>query len=395
MAEQEKQKLQKGKSMVSITGKLKLNENSFSGEKTSDRTGYVYSRVNIGIETEEGNVIYAEMMGGYSPSNPIIYAMNKEDNSQLQVNFADRLNETIVDSVSDFRLHKVGLERGEDGRPIYKKYLSPMDVHDVLKEKLVDGMDITVRGSFAFSEYNGETQRKLEIQNIHVPYLKKDKESGEFLPVQYKTNFVQTILLDDKSFKKVTKKDKDAGEVVIPAMAVDYVSKKDGKPFKKNVPFPLAITVKLGEDEKELEKTEKILNALFKVKKGTIRELGIEGYIIEGYDKAEVKDEDIELSDEIKELIDMGLYSAEEAKKKMQVRGNKVRKLVFTRPFLQKKESEDGTSDLKIDIRDNYLSADDLIVLADNEDNNKSDVDSDEGLENTEDDQAWMSQLGL
>lgn len=381
--------LQKGKSYVTITGVAKVGNNTFSGETTSERTGYKYARVNLGIETEEGNIVYGEMMGGYSPAKPVIYAKNKEDNSPLQVNWADRLNEAIVDSVSDFKLHKVGLERSESGDLIIKKFLSAMDVHDYLKEHLKDGMTVTVKGSFGFSEYKGETQRKFQIQSIFLAYQKKDEE-GNLLPVDRKASFVQTLLLNEDSFKKITKKDAEAGEVVIPAQAVDYVGKRDGKEIKKNLPFAVPITVKINKENPEM--TEKILNALFNVKKGKVRELTIEGYIVEGYEKEEVSSKDIELSAEIKELIAMGLYSEEEARQKMTVRGNKVSKLVFTRPFLQK-DKNDATK-LKIDMDDEKYAPEDLFVQIDEPETNDALADlKDEG--SAVDDNSWMSALGI
>jgi hypothetical protein len=390
--------LAKGKSFVTVTGKVKITERSFSGEKRSD-SGYVYNRVNLGIETAEGNVVYGEMMGGYSSSKPVIYAMNKEDNSALQVNFADRLNDAVIDSVADFKIHKVGIERNEKGELMINRFLSPMDIHDYLQEKLVDGTEITVRGSFKLSEYKDETQRKLEIQHIFLPYQAKEKDengkdTGNLLPVEYRAGFVQTVLLTEDSFKKITKADAEAGEVIVQAQAVDYVGKKDGKDVKKNMPFPLPITVKINKEKPEL--TEKILNALFKVKKNKVRELTIEGNIIEGYDKEEVSGKDIQLSAEIQELIEMGLYTEEEASKKMTVRGNKVSKLVFTRPFIKK--TDDNPNGV-IEKDDEKYSTDDLFVQIPDAslETNALDGVNDEGSSTSseEDENAWMSALGV
>ncbi|MGH0831258.1 hypothetical protein ACQVTX_23570 [Bacillus pretiosus] len=348
--------LQKGKSFVTLTGKVKISDKTFGGEITSPTTGYKYTRINLGVETAEGNVVYGEMMGGYAPSNPVIFAMDKA-NQALQVNWADRLNESVVESIADFKLHKIGVEKGEDGRTIVKKFLSPIDVEAYLKEHLKDGMEITVQGSFGFSEYKEDTQRKFQIQNIFLAYQKRDEKTNELLPVEYRANFVQTILLDEDSFKRITKDDAKEGEVVVQAKVVDYVSKRDNVVIKKNMPFSLPIVVKINKENPEM--TEKILNLLFKVKKGQVRELGIEGHIVEGYEKQDVGSADIKLSAEIQELIAMGLYSEEEAKKKMTVRGNKVSKLVFTRPLLVKDEKNpNGT----LDMNDNKYKPEDLIV---------------------------------
>lgn len=388
--------LAKGKSFVTVVGKARINERTFSGLQTSEKTGYQYTRINLGIETAEGNVVYGEMMGGYSPSNPVIFAMNKEDNTSLQVSWADRLNDAIVESVADFKLHKIGLERDANGGLVVKKFLSPVDVEDYLKEHLQDGMEIAVKGSFEFSEYKDETQRKFKIQNIFLPFQAKEKdengkETGNLLPVQYRADFIQTVLLTEDSFKKITKKDAEAGEVVIQAQAVEYVGKKNGKEIKKNMPFTLPITVKINKEKPEM--TAKILDTFFNVKKGKVREISIEGYILEGYEKQEVSSKDVELSAEIQELIAMGLYSEEEAKAKMTVRGNKVSKLIFTRPFLQK--DKDDATKISTDINDTKYTPEDLIVVIEEEEISENPFDiQDEGSAGAEN-SDWMSALGI
>ncbi len=388
--------LNKGSSFVTVTGKAKITDKTFSGLVKSERTGYEYVRLNLGVETAEGNIIYGEMMGGYHPTNPIIHSMNKEDNTSLKVNWADRLNSVIVDSVSDFKLHKVGLERKEDGSLDIKKFLSPVDVEEYLKQHLTDGMEITVKGSYQLSEYKDETQRKFQIQNIFLPYQAKErdaegKETGNMLPVQYGAHFIQTVLLTEDSFKKITKADAEAGEVVVSAQAVDYVSKDaKGKEVKKNFPFALPITVVINKENPAM--TEKILNALFKVKKGVVREITIEGEIFEGYEKQSVNSKDIQLSPEIQELIAMGLYSEEEAKAKMTVRGNKVSKLVFTRPFL-KKDKDDATKFLPFMADDKYAPEDLIVVVEENQDSIPDVVDQGSGTDGG--DQDWMKALNL
>jgi hypothetical protein len=393
---QEKQKLQKGKSFVTVTGKVKIGDKSFGGEQRS-ASGYVYSRVNLGVEVAEGVTVYGEMMGGYASSNPVIYSMNKDDNSQVLVPFADRLKPEIVESAPDFKLHKVGVKRDENGGLIIEKFLSPMDVHDYLKENLVDGQEVTLRGAFEFSEYNDEPQRKFIIQNIFLPYQDKEKdengkETGNILPVKYEATFVQTVLLNEDSFKKITKDHAKEGEVVVDALAVEYLSKKNKQAYKKNVTFGVPITVRINKDNPAM--TEKILNALFKVGKGKIREIHLEGNIIEGYDQQEVSNADIELSPEIQELIDMGLYTEDEAKKKMTVRGNKVRKLVFTRPYIQK-DREDPTKNLPYMLDDKYVP-EDLIPPELEEEKNKEAAFADipDGASEPADD-SWMQALGV
>ena len=203
----------------------------------------------------------------------------------------------------------------------------------------------------------------------------------------------QTVLLDEDSFKRITKQDKEDGEVVIRAYAPEYVSKVNGKPYKKTIPFSLPIHVRIGED---IEKTQKILDKLFKVPKGKIRELTIEGEIVEGYEQGEVSSNDIELSAELKELIEMGLYSEKEAREKMVVRGNKVSKLIFTRPYLQK--DKDDAKNLKVAIDDDKYKPEDMIIPDVNDLNNEEKKDEEDpfaDIETETNDDDWMQALGV
>ncbi len=396
MAQKEKQVLQKGKSYVTIVGKASIGDNSFSGEKVSSASGYVYKRVNIGVETSQGNKIYGEMMGGYAPSNPLpIKARTKPVDGQqenVDIDWADRLNDSIVDTVNDYNLIKVGLirenepaegqeptEEQANSKLIVKKFLSPFDAHDYIQENLKDGMMIMIKGKYAFSTYKDETQRKIEIESI---FLSKSEEGF--------ANFVQTVILDEDSLtKEALKNAQETGEIVINARAVDYVSKLNGKKVGKNMLFDLPIVVKIDKDEPE--KTQTIVQKLFKVKKGKIRELGVEGQIIEGYEQEEVNEKDIELSKDVKELIEMGLYSMEEAKKKMTVRGNRVSKLVFSRPFINR--DKDDANKISLDMNDDKYTPEDLIVHVE-EDTDSSVAESIvEETSNANGDTSWLQGL--
>ncbi|MFC9727517.1 hypothetical protein [Bacillus cereus] len=383
--------LKKRISSITVVGKAKIKDTTFSGETTSPTTGFKYCNINLGIETSEGNVIYGKMMGGYSPKKPVLYGMDKDSN-QMLINWNDRFNEKIIDSSADFKLHKIGVEKDDNDKTIIKRFLSPLDVHDYLQKHLKDGMMVCVKGEYEFSEYNGNDKREFKIKDIYL----SNQEEGF-------ANFRQTILLDEYAIsKEALKASKESGEVVIQAKVAQYVGKRDGKEFKKTIPFSLPVVVKVNQENPEM--TQKVLNALFKVKKGKIRELTIEGQIIEGFEKQEISIKDIKISPEVRELIDMGLYDEEEALKKMTVQGNKTRKLVFAKPFL-KKDANDETK-LVIDLDDTKYTPADLVVpepegkaeeKKDEIDLNKiaEDASNEKPVDIQNDDMGWMTAMGL
>lgn len=390
MAEQ-KQKLQKGKSYVTVVGRAKVTDKTYNTHQTSQTSDYQYSRMGLAIETSEGNRIFGEMMGGFSPSmNYPIKARTKEGEN-VDINWADRFNDTVIDTLNQFSTINVGLLRDgeapaegeEDNRKlVVKRFLSEYDAIDYIKENLKDDTMIMAKGSYGFSKYKDEDQKKFNIESI---FLSK-QETGF-------ANFVQTVLIDEDSIsKEALKSAKTTGEIVISARAVDYVSKIDKKPVKKNMTFDFPITVKINKEDPSI--TEKIVANLFKVKKGKIREITLEGQIFEGYEQSEVSAKDIELSADVKELIAMGLYSMEEAQEKMTVRGNKVSKMVFTRPFILK--DKDDAKKIKMDFSDDKYVPEDLIV--DLEEEKSEHIDLGGAIQeetSNEGDDSWLAGLGL
>lgn len=106
------------------------------------------------------------------------------------------------------------------------------------------------------------------------------------------------------------------------AYVVDYVgkSKIDGKKveIKKNITYLKTFEVAINDNP---EITANILQKFFKEKKkGTINVLIVMGDLIKGTAIVNITEDDI--PDDIKELIEMGLYSEEQAKAKCAVGGN-------------------------------------------------------------------------
>ena len=74
-----------------------------------------------------------------------------------------------------------------------------------------------------------------------------------------------------------------------------------------------------------------MLQRFFKPKKGKITEITITGNLVEGGSVVNITEDDI--PDDIKELIEMGLYSEEEAEKKCAVgNGNRERRMIIVKP---------------------------------------------------------------
>ena len=74
-----------------------------------------------------------------------------------------------------------------------------------------------------------------------------------------------------------------------------------------------------------------MLQKFFKPKKGKITEITVTGNLVEGGSTVNITEDDI--PDDIKELIEMGLYSEEEAEKKIAVgNGSRERRMIVVKP---------------------------------------------------------------
>lgn len=375
----EKTELKPLKRDVFLVGKVKLRDDAFKLDQKSS-SGYTYSNLNFGVETGEGNVVYIEAMGGFGASPLPIKARNK-DNNDLDINWADRNNPKILEQVADYKLLKVSLIPNES-----KAFLSAYDQIAYLKTVLVDGMEVSVRATRRFSVYKGEPQSKLELVSITLPYVKKG-ENGEELPVEYRAVFSQTILVDEDSLN-ITADDVEKGETVLQAYAVDYISKYDGEQIKKNALFPIAVTIPLGGTG------VKVAEKLFEVGTGEVSEVTIEGLVVEGYDKSSNDDAELEISEETQELIDLGLFTLEEVKKKVQVRGNKVSKLMFVKPSIFKHE-ETGAVNLRLD-KEKYKQED--LFFFEQAINGEAPIEQEENVDevgSTDGGEDWMKALGI
>lgn len=324
----ERKALKKGKAAFTLIGKVKVTDKTFNLDNSYD-SGWTDNQMYLGVDCGNGNMVYGEMRGGFFPDDDNILRGFSKDNKdddgkskQVEIAWEDRFDEELLDTVADTSFITVGVEKDVKGKTVYKKFLSAYDAVEYLNDHLEDGMIVNVKGNIGYSEYEDNVTVKKEITSI---VLSKVEDEADF-----KATFTQTILLD---FDSIGKKDPEKNTMALNAYVVDYVGKPkiDGKKveIKKNVTYPKTFEVAINENP---EITAKMLQKFFKVKKkGSINVLTVMGNLIEGAAIVNITDDDI--PDDIKELIEMGLYSEEEAKAKCAVGGNnRERRMVILKP---------------------------------------------------------------
>lgn len=383
--------LKKGVAQFQLIGEAKINDYTFKIDEQS-ASGWIYNNMNLGVDCGNGNIVYCDMMGGYSSVNDsVIYVHGKTENdngkevddygNRFTVDWDDRFDEDIIDQIGNQCFITVGLEKDNKGKTFAKKFLSAYDAIEYIKSNLEEGMIINVKGNLKYSSYQGNTQVKKEVTSV---FLSKADD-----PSKYSATFQQTILIDKDSLDKY---DKESSSFPINAYVVDYVGKygENKQEIRQNVAFPK--TFQFNISETELEKGTKLANKLFKAKKDNVNELLVEGDIIEGQAKINITLDDV--PDDIKELIELGAYTEEEALAKCAVGNTREKKMVIRKPVIRiVGEGDDKTPTI---IRtDNKYKFDDLIFLSqlineDDDDDSKGKA-SDKDNSNDEDDNEEYS----
>ena len=383
--------LKKGVSQFQLIGEAKINDYTFKIDEQS-ASGWIYNSMNLGVDCGNGNTVYCDMMGGYSSVNDsVIYVHGKTENdngkevddyeNRFTVDWEDRFDEDIIEEIGNQCFITVGLEKDNKGKTFSKKFLSAYDAIEYIKENLEEGTVINVKGNLKYSSYQGNTQVKKEVTSV---FLSKADD-----PSKYSATFQQTILIDKDSLDKY---DKESSSFPINAYVVDYVGKygENKQEIRQNVAFPK--TFQFNISETELEKGTKLANKLFKAKKDNVNELLVEGDIIEGQAKINITLDDV--PDDIKELIELGAYTEEEALAKCAVGNTREKKMVIRKPVIRiVGEGDDKTPTI---IRtDNKYKFDDLIFLSqlineDDDDDSKGKA-SDKDNSNDEDDNEEYS----
>lgn len=357
-------------SNFTLIGKPVINDYTFKIDEKSEKSNWVYNALNLGVDCgEKHGTVYAEMMGGYSEENENrIYAHGKnEDGSdnfdeQVIIPWEDRHNDEVLETIGDLSFITVGLEKTNEGKTYYKKFLSAYDAIAYAKEHMTSDMVINVRGNLKYSEYNGNVQVRKNITSIA---LSKAEASS------YKATFTQSVLID-KDSASLKNIDKDKGVMFVDARVLDYVKEVNGIEVKGQYPYKKQFEFAM--DFSNEAQCKKIYEKLFKIKKD-ITQTTFEGEFIEG--GAVVTTTLDDLPDEIRDLVEMGVYTEEEACAKCTANGNRERRMVLKKPYI-KLVGEDKTP--VIQKFDGRFTEDDLYLdyLFKGKDSNKPPFDTDE-----------------
>ena len=370
--------LKRGKAFFNIVGEARVGDFTYKIDEIS-KSGWQYNVLNLGIDTGEGNVVYTDMMGGFSTvRDNVLYVNSKEDfMDRYTIDWEDRFTEPILEGINGMNFIRVGIEKDASGKTFVKQFLSEYDAINYIKEHLEQGMVINVRGDLKYSMYNDNIQIRKEVRSVFLSNAE---------PEDYRATFVQSLLVTENAIGKL---DKETASYSVDAYAVDYTKMWNDKEVKTNIPYPLSLELEVNKDNPKA--TKALIDKVFGVEVGTVSEVAIEGKIIEGQQTKELTEDDI--PEDMLELIELGILDKEDVLNKMVVSGDRVRRYVITKPYVQMK-GEDENRKPVLFIEKAKFKPEDLILdfMYDDED---SEVDEDVEVEIEEvgsgDD--WLSAL--
>lgn len=378
-------------SSFNLIGEAKVNDYTYKIDEKSEKSDWVYNVLNLGVDCGDTGTVYCELMGGYgSERDNILYVhgIKEEDGKKPQDDFEnkftidwdDRTDESILESIGDMCFITVGLEKDKKGNTFPKKFLSAYDAIEYVKEHLEAGMVINVKGNLKYSKYQDNIQIKKEVTSIFLS--KADDKS------KYAAKFTQTMLLKKDS---IGKPDKDKGIIPIYATVLDYTKMWGDKEVKCFVPFNKTFEYEIDLTNREL--VEKSIAKVFKVKKGCT-EITFEGDLVESGALITTTEDDI--PDDIKDLIEIGAYTLEEALTKCTENTGKEKRMLLRKPVI-KMVGDEGSKLPVIQKFENKYFEEDLLLdfMFEQDDEEEVDGDSSSGDESTEtdDDADWLNKL--
>lgn len=359
----------RGTSTFNLVGKAIVNSYTFSMDKESKSgSDWVYNQMQLKVKTNEGD-IQAEMMGGYGSARKnqvYVHGTKVNDNGKtvddfknsFVIDWEDRFDEEILEKVGERCFINVGIEKDENGKVVYKKFLSEYDAIQYIESGLKDGDVVNVKGDLSYQMYNGNLSVKKNIRSIVL----SNKEEKDF-----KATFTQTILTDNSSLGKP---DKETRTLPIDCYIVDFSKEFDGKKIirmvngkKKeglNIPMPKTFDFRIGED---LEKAKKMVK-YFKAKNKKVSEITVDGIFTKGGNLETVQVTIDDVPEDIKELIELGMIDETEVLEKIAFAngGNKKpEQMIILRPHVDMVANGDQKTPSLAVVSDKY-NEDDLMI---------------------------------
>ena len=406
MAKKERIELDKREwtSRFTLVGEADINDFTFKMNQTSDKSDWMWNQMNLRVDCgEKYGKVDCELMNGYGTErDAVIYVHGKNEDgtddfsNSYTIAWEDREDEDLLKDIGQLCFIRVGLEKTDKDKTYYKDFLTGYDAIAYIKEHLVAGMVIKVDGQLRYSVYNDTVQCRKEITSLVLSSATPDK---------YRATFVQTMLLDEDSCTKESL-DKDASVLLVDAYLLEKFKEyngwdltengkvKGGKfvPLRKRFEFAVDLTTDVGK-----KKIAAVLasDKMFKVKKGTVTQITFEGEFVETGAAVQATLDDV--PDDIRELMEIGVFTEEEALARCATNGSRERRMLILKPHTKKVGDEDNKTTALVYTPEKY-GVDDLVfdfLTKKEDDDDEVPFEEEDIIEETEssDDEDWINAL--
>ena len=356
-----------GRNNFYMVGKVKINDNSLKDAEQKPGSSWLGVNTGFGLEIEEGNIIYPNIWGGRSLARGVLYGMNKETRKSVQIPFEDKNNETILDTLIPSNFRYAQIEKGDDGKLVEYRFLDDIDYVNYLQENLKHDMEVIVTGRATYSlgkpDEHGDMRiyKRYEISRVRLNETHETEDGEQVLNREHQASQNSTYLIDESALDKNWKKElENDGKVRVNGLINHYFSQlpvgSNYEEFKKiaSVRQPFYIIAKTDEEK---DKMGKFIKAFLKVSGDSVNVMDVQLRINEGFETGNVGD--IELSDDAKELIAIGMATEEELRSQLVVRGARTSELIFTRVNLQ--TIGEGDNAQSVAVQKDLYTFDDLV----------------------------------
>lgn len=289
----------------------KLEFNSLDSKVPYVRSGKTkngddYHTLSFSVVPAKNNRAFVECFGMVQKK----IKTRSTDNTETTIDWADRLDEKVVNSVARYRRYSIKL----NGK--YNEFITPydfvqfaLDHIDELKSKL-----FVVTGSVNINVYNGKISFRYQVQNIREVAEDEDIESK--LTVRFDTFYrKQDIDLDRWDKEK---------EITINAFSYQFIDKENGN---KYVPTTFYINLANETNDKKAAlflKQFGIDGNKAKIKDNEVVSLPVRCEYINGSE--EVAFDETCLTDNQRELVELGLKTLDDFKPNGSIFGQRVTK---------------------------------------------------------------------
>lgn len=345
----ETNELKRGVGFFRFVGKVATDPAGFKGlQEAKKEGGWMSVRDVLTLSIDETTKVFPVIQDGLMASNPKLIRFRKDVGSggdnRLDIPFNER--EAYVDKVNGTL--KARIVHGEDGKLVDKEFIHGADLSNYLKANLKQGTEVTVIGNVHYNYYNESVRREYHITGVYLnePYMRNGEEVQG---APHTAQLTQTYLVNADSFPRNFEKELQDGRTTLDVFVPEYVGKLHvGESRYVDVKKVLALPEKLVIKAENDEQYKKCLSFLKLLKKKVGKKALRIGLINDVYDGAQTETQDVKVSQEIQDLIDLGIISEDEVKSQNRVkRGASISDVIYNQIRVVNNDVGEAVADIE------------------------------------------------